>query len=320
MIDSTSKSFMRALLACAMLMASCPMRAQTGDFSFGVIAHPFQLATGDAVLRNAIADTDADNLAFVIANGIKAGTETCTDAVYLRRKALLNSAKNGLIVSLAGSDWTECVGSRGDSIALERLNRLRELFFVDEFSFGSSRIPVMRQSSSAIFRSYSENMRWEIGNVMFATVNLPAPNNHYRTAAGRNSEFEDRLVANREWLARIFTSAKRKKMSGIVLFCDGDPLVQPGFRKRFGLNTKRDGFAETRKHLMRMAAKFGGKVLIIYSRTSAKVEDTGNIAWLGNLGKLQVRSGWAKLDVNHANPRLFRASTMTLAGAKASTE
>ena len=37
--------------------------------------------------------------------------------------------------------------------------------------------------NSAKFRAYSENARWEIGNVMFATFNLPANNNHYRIEA-----------------------------------------------------------------------------------------------------------------------------------------
>jgi hypothetical protein len=36
-----------------------------------------------------------------------------------------------MIVSLAGSDWSACINSSGRSNAIERLNRLRELFYVD---------------------------------------------------------------------------------------------------------------------------------------------------------------------------------------------
>lgn len=294
----------RLLGGCTLLVAATSAMAQHSGFSFGVIAPLLHPTQDDTVLRDAIADTDADNLAFVIASGIKANADACTDSVYLRRKSILDSAKNGLLVSLAGSDWTQCVNSRGESIAAERLNRIRELFFVDDFSFGSSRIPVMRQSVSPIFRSYAENMRWHIGNIMFATINLPAPNNHYRVEAGRNSEFEDRMIANREWLERVFTFAKQKKMAGIVLFCDGDPLTQHGFLKRFARNKKRDGFIEVRKVLTTLSKKFPGKILIIYSQTTNEIEQE-EIVWNGNLGSLHVHTGWRKLNVADNNPMLF---------------
>jgi len=132
--------------------------------------------------------------------------------LYSDRKTLLDEAKNGLIVSLTASDWTECKNAHGRSAAAERLNRLRDLFFVDEFSLGASKIPLVRQSTMPKFRSYVENARWEVDNVLFATINLPAANNHYRTDAGRNSEFEDRLIANRDWLHRIFMFAAHRKI------------------------------------------------------------------------------------------------------------
>jgi hypothetical protein len=299
------------LIGCMLLMATSAVPAQTTKFSFGVIAPLFRPAQDDTVLREAIADTDADNLAFVIASGIKGDADACTDSVYLRRRSILDSAKNGLLVSLTGSDWTQCVNNRGESVAVERLNRIRELFFVDDFSFGSSRIPVMRQSVSPIFRSYAENMRWHIGNVMFATINLPAPNNHYRIEAGRNSEFEDRMIANREWLERIFTFAKQKKMNGIVLFCDGDPLIQQGFLKRLTRKPKRDGFIEIRKTLNTLSKKFSGKVLIVYNQTTGKTQHEEKIVWNGNLGKLHAHAGWVRLHVADENPMLFSAEEMT---------
>jgi hypothetical protein len=269
-------------------------------FNFGVIAHPFRAAPDESILRQAIDDTDADNLAFVVANGIKADTEPCSDNVYTDRKALLDSAKNGLIVSLAGSDWTECKRENGRSAAIGRLNRLRELFFVDQLSMGAAKIPLVRQSAIAKFRSYGENTRWEFGNVMFATINLPENNNHYLSEAGRNSEFEDRLIANREWLNRVALYASRKKMGGIVLFCDGNPLLKPNSPA-----VKRDGFAETRQQIISLAAKFPGKVLIIHGRANPTPHSLTGVIWRGNLGVLEATPPWIKLSVDPSTPALF---------------
>jgi len=308
MIRLPAKSFAsvaRVALAGAVLLNMQAAIAQPVEFSFGVIAHPFRVTTDESALRQAITETDADNLAFVVANGIKASAEPCTDTLYQHRKELLDSAKNGLIVSLAGSDWQDCRNSHGRSAAVERLNHVRELFFSDEFSLGSSRIPLVRESATAKFHAYAENARWEVGNIMFATVNLPAGNNHYRIEAGRNSEFEDRLIANRDWLQRIFLFALRKKDSGIVLFCDGDPLVEPGFLERFDLGAKRDGYVETRKLLHELAARFPGKVLVVHGQTPANAAPAGAIVWRGNLGKLGVAIGWTRMTVAPGTPNLF---------------
>lgn len=306
------------LACCACTVPLRPAMAQPGEFSFGVIAHPLGAVSDESQLREAIAATDADSLAFVVADGIKTASEPCSDTLYLHRKALLAAAKNGLVLSLAGTDWSECRNAHGRSAAMERLNRVRELFFGDDFSLGSSRIPVIRQSTTAKFRSYAENARWEIGGVMFATVNLPGDNNHYRPEAGRNSEFEDRLIANRDWLQRVFKFAARKKMQGVVLFCDGDPLAEPGLLERLAPGTKRDGFTETRKYIRALAAKFPGKVLVVHNRISDQPPAVDGIVWRNNVGNLEVGVNWLRLTVNPSNPALFAISNESFEANSAS--
>jgi len=305
MSNGVKKIVRQWILACATALLTCSVAAQPEEFSFGVIAQPFKAAEDESVLRETIAETDADNLAFVVANGIKSASEPCTDAMYKRRKEILDSSKNGLIVSLAGSDWSECKNAHGRSAAVERLNRLRELFFTDAFSSGTNRFPLVRQSATAKFRNYAENMRWEVSSIMFATINLPANNNHYRPEAGRNSEFEDRLIANRNWLQRIFMFAARKKLAGIVLFCDGKPLAKPVSSQFFEFSTKRDGFAETRQHIGALAAKFAGKVLVVHGTAVDHISAENGIVWRDNLGDLEVTSGWVKLSVHPSSRMLF---------------
>lgn len=288
---------LQALLLCGLLLhALCADAAQA--FGFGVIAHPAGPTEGEVRLRTALAETDADNLAFVVVNGIKAADEPCSDRLYLDRRALLNDAQNGVVMSLAASDWAGCRDEDGRSAAIGRLARMRELFFPEQFSFGASRIPLVTQSANARFRMYPENARWEIGDVAFATVDLPANNNDYRFEAGRNSEFEDRLIADRNWLHQIFTYAKYRKLRGIVLFCDGNPLAP----RR---HSRRDGYAEIRRQLNALAAGFSGKVLIVHGEPARDGTGRSRIGWHGRLGEVGIGADWIKLKVDPALPELF---------------
>ena len=161
------------------------------------------------------------------------------------------------------------------------------------------------------FRSYAENAHWSVGKVLYAALNLPANNNHYLTEAGRNSEYEDRLVANRFWLNRLFTIAKRDKVEAIVLFAEGDlkALSQPtGLRallRRAVPVPDNDGFAETRRQVLTLAQKFPGKVLLVDSAPLAKGAKPA-IEWRGNLGHLSVGQEEVEVAVDPAAKALFK--------------
>lgn len=296
------RALLYVLLGTALLANNPALAGSRSAFSFGVIlpsaaAQPQE----DVALRDAIEESNGDNLAFVVTNGIKSPEEPCTDKLYEERKQVLDNAKHGLIVSLAAGDWAECTGEDGKSAAVGRLNRLRELLFVDGFSAGGTKIPVIRQSTTLKFHSYAENMRWQIGSVMFATINLPGNNNDYVPAAGRNSEFEDRLVANRDWLHRLFVSALQQKASAIVLFCDGNPLSSSS-----GGHAPRDGFAEIRRHIVNLSARFQGRVLVVHGQGSPSAPP--KIVWHGKLGEA-TGAGLVRLVVNPANAGLFAVAT-----------
>ncbi|MES2025106.1 MAG: hypothetical protein V4448_06095 [Pseudomonadota bacterium] len=300
------KNSVSQLLICLALAHPAFAHAtDTTPFSFGVIAKPVQSANSETTLRESIEESDADNLAFVVVSGIKADNEACSDTLYKERRSLLDSAKNGVIVSITGNDWTRCGNTKNRVTATERMNRIRDLFFTDEFSFGDSKLPLVRQSMMPQFRSYGENMRWRIGDVMFATINLPANNNNYLNAAGRNSEFEDRQTANSDWLKRLFLTAKISKVDGIVLFCDGNPLLKAEHSSMFS-SGKREGFADIRRQILAFSEKFHGKILIVHSdQNSRPVASPKGIDWHGNVGALRVDPPWRKIVVNPALPELF---------------
>jgi len=236
-----------------------------GEFTVALLGHNFRNG-GDAEFRRTLAAALNADPAFIIGAGIKAASEACSDHLYEDRRDVMNSAERPLMLLPAGSDWTECRNSNGKSNATERLNRIREMFFADQESLGTHKLPVNRQSAIAKFRDYAENTYWEYENILFVTINVPARNNHYLSEAGRNSEYEDRMVANRAWLHRAFLTAKRKKLPGMVLVMDGDigAHVEQGFFAR--LSQKRDGFTEIRRLVRSQADKYSGQLLLVDNR------------------------------------------------------
>lgn len=283
-------------------------RKDDGAHRFAVIGHSFNDG-GEARLKKAIEETGDKTIDFVVVTGIKGNGEPCSDKLYQQRRTLIDDSKRPTVVLPAGSDWTECRNSAGRTNAIERLNRVRELFYGEPTSLGARKLTLTRLSMSPRFRSYAENAHWSVDKVLYATVNLPANNNHYLLEAGRNSEYEDRLVANRFWLNRLFAIARRDKLEAVVLFSEGDlkALSQPtGFRALLRRAVPdHDGFAETRRQVLALAQKFPGKVLLVDTAGLPKGVKPA-IEWRGNVGHLSTGAGALEVEVDPAGKALFK--------------
>ncbi|MGZ8291327.1 MAG: hypothetical protein ACXW2U_14835 [Telluria sp.] len=299
-----------ALLAAALLSlpAARAFAAESKDgHRFGVIGHSFVKDGGDERLAQAIQDSSESSLAFVVVAGIKAAKEPCSDTLYMARRKMINGAKRPMIVMPAASDWSGCKNSNGRTAAIERLNRVRELYYPELESLGKRKIDLTRQSANAKFRSYAENTYWIVDDVLYVTINLPANNNHYLPDAGRNSEFEDRLVANRFWLNRVFALARSKKLDALVLFSEGDiqALVpEKGLRALLARKRPQDGFDAPRRQVAQLAEKFKGKVLLVDSAAPPK-DAAPAIEWHGNLGHVSVGSRAVEVRVSQEAESMF---------------
>ncbi|MEK7320135.1 MAG: hypothetical protein AAB280_13760 [Pseudomonadota bacterium] len=218
---------------------------------------------------------NAQQVAMIVhAGGIKGDTESCGDTVLNARLQVLDDSPTPLLYVPGETDWAECQKpSNGKFDAVERLNRLRELFFPLDTTLGRRTLPVVRQSDQALFRSYRENVRLVTGGVMLVGLNLPGDNNHYRIEGGRNGEFEDRREANRQWLARAFSVAEQRDLPGIVVIAHADPLFGNGWEKRgkpslldaFVRHGARDGYLEFKRQLRDLSSKFSGQVLLVHA-------------------------------------------------------
>jgi hypothetical protein len=297
-----------AVFAIALVLAG-GARADARDddvHRFAIVGHGFTDG-GEKRLKQALRDNDDDDVAFLVVTGIKGANEPCTDKLYQKRRELIDDARRPVVVLPAGSDWAECRNSAGRSDAIERLNRIRELFYGEPATLGARKLALTRQSMSPRFRSYAENAHWSVGKVLYATVNMPANNNHYLNEAGRNSEYEDRLVANRFWLNRLFAIARRDKLEALVLFSEGNvkPLSQPtGLRALLrSAAPDNDGFAEPRRLILTLAQKFPGKVLLV---DGTRVRAKPVIEWRGNVGHLAAGADALEVVVDPTAKTLFK--------------
>jgi len=259
----------------------------------------------------------------VHAGGIKGDTESCGDAVLAARRQLLDDAPLPLVYVPGENDWAECYKPvNGQFDAVERLSRLREMFFPVDATLGRRPLPVMRQSDQAMFRGYRENVRMIMDDVLLVGLNLPGDNNHYRTEGGRNGEFEDRREANRQWLARAFSVAEQRDLAGIVVVGHADPLFGNGWERRgrptlfdaFVRRGTRDGFLEFKQQLRELAGKFKGQVLLVHASDSGfgvdkPLRDTAGKV-MANVTRVALPVGspsrWTELTVSPGTRSVFQ--------------
>jgi hypothetical protein len=274
--------------------------AQAEPFHFAVLMHVLQNSGDENELRIALESAQAANPTFILVNGMRSKGEPCTDRLYRQRTALLESSVAPVVLSLAGDDWITCRDRQNRLAPTAWLNLLRDQVYGDISWSGSKHIPLRRQSAITAFRNYAENTRWSIDTILFATLNVPANNNNYLASAGGNSEFEDRQIANRDWLRRLITQAQREHKSYIVLFCDGNPL--PDVRRK---TEPRNGYVELRQQLKYLAEKSGVKIVVMQGSTPTTEKNNGSIIWKGRLGYINLSAGISMIAVDTTTENPF---------------
>lgn len=284
-------------------------------FSFAVVGTATANERATTSVLRAIGDSPARFTVHFETGAPNAGA--CAEPAIERRRALLDASPKPVVPVVAAVEWADCPSGRGD--AMERLERVDDLLFNSDQSLGQARLPWLRQSAVARFRRYRENLRWQVGPVLFATLNLPADNNGFRFGAGRNGEFEERIVANRAWLERTFRLAAERRLAGIVLFVDGAPHVALPLRAPDPRQHERDGYYEFKVTLRDLATTYRGKVLLVQGQWSGDAARPSNVdrpfrdASGKPLDLLRIAvphdgddHAWMRVDVDPGDRALFR--------------
>mgnify|MGYP003644980776 CR=1 FL=1 len=215
----TSVFFLFVVVA-STIFSSCTCE-ENASFSFMAIGDvPYHLPEDFERFDRMIAQINKDKPAFTLHVGdIKSGHIPCSDEYYEKIKGYFDSFDEALIYTPGDNEWTDCDReSCGSYVPEERLDKLRQLFFSNDFSQGGRPIELLRQNKTEGFEKFAENSTWQKSDVTFGTLHVIGSNNNFDSGKGAlNDEFYERELANNFWLISLFEAAKKNNSNGLVL-------------------------------------------------------------------------------------------------------
>jgi len=216
-----------AVWLCALSIKALP--GQDGLFQFGLIGDMPYTPIQEREYTRVLEAMNATDLAFVIHVGDTqpnpaAGTQRCTDDSYRVTLNSFQSVRHPLILTPGDNDWTDCHRVREFEVdPLERLAKIRALFYPDGRSLGQRALSVESQANDGFHSKFRENQRWAIGDVMFVTLHIVGSNDNFGRNPEMDAEHMERKAANLAWLRAAFARAKAENSKGLVLMAHANP-------------------------------------------------------------------------------------------------
>jgi hypothetical protein len=248
------------------LHAIRPLSAQSGTqgFTFALIGDLGYVPNEEAWTESVFAEISGDAaLSFVIHDGdLSSPRFGCTDELVQRRLAQFNAIPHPVIYTPGDNDWTDCHGQNvTGGNPLERLAKLRKVFFQADQSLGGRTLPVLRQSQSPEFSKFRENVRLDYGGIIFVTLHVTGSNNGLGREPDGDAEYEDRNKANLSWLSQAFAHAKAANSRAIMIIQQANMWPEwPPFPGKPGTPS---GFTALRNLLEQEATAFKKPVVLV---------------------------------------------------------
>ncbi len=246
----------RSLHVVFLLNVCCAAAAESFSFAaIGCVPYARVSDSRDSFLR-LVVEINRYNPAFVVHLGDMIGSdERPSDELLLKRRSDFDTFVGPLIYTPGDNEWTDTHSKKvGGYDPLERLTKLRELFFSRESSFGQKPIDLITQRRDPRFGKFVENSRWRIGGIIFATVHLVGSSNNNQPAIpGAMAEWRERDAANESWLRLAFAEARATNAPGLVLFFHANPFASD--RGRMGYARGYERFLKVAEEESREFAK-----------------------------------------------------------------
>jgi hypothetical protein len=142
-------------------------------------------------------------------------TMPCTDENFQRTLATFQKSKNPFVLTPGDNDWADCQKLKARKFdPMERLTRVREMFFPEGRSLGQRTIAVDSQAKNEDFKQYRENLMWDFNGVTFATLHIVGSNNNKGVTPEMDAELAERTKANIAWMKKAFATQRRRIVSG----------------------------------------------------------------------------------------------------------
>ncbi len=326
--DRKQRTMMRAgvlwlAMACLPAWATGTAPAAPQAVSFGLFGDVPYNAWEREHLPELLADMAKHPLAFVVHDGdIKSGSSECSDAVMHDMLALFNSSEHPLVYVPGDNEWTDCHRkNNGRFDPLERLAKLRDVFFKGDKALGKRALALERQSADPAFAEFREHVRWRVGGVLFVGLNVTGSDNNFHgekkyadtganKGAGPVPEFVRRSAATRAWMSQAFALAQAQNLRGLVLLMQGNPDFSAEQEER-----SNPGFSAFLSELRGLTSGFAGQVVLVHGdthryRVDQPLHHAAGGPRIANFTRVETMGspffGWVKVTVDPADPRLFR--------------
>jgi hypothetical protein len=288
------RSLQHAVTAAFLCIAFCaPVAAAQFTFAaFGDV--PYNPAE-ELQLVGMIAEMNRERLAFVVHVGdFKSGHVECSDELFLQRREWFSLSHHPFVFIPGDNEWVDCRRAFwAPRDPVERLEKLREIFFADDMTLGQRVLKVERQTR----RGYPEHLRWTIEDVVFATLNVPGHSNN----SGMPQESARRTPAVLEWMREAFSLARKRNHPAVVL------AVQAN------LWSGNVAYRRILAVLAEEAQRYNGAVLVVHGDThwyrfDQPLVDPGSGKKIENVTRLEVHGSpfvnWVHVTVSVENGRV----------------
>lgn len=274
MPSRTMKITTAALTLALGLLVSQPATAadSTGQaFTFGVIGDIPYGAAEIAEFQGRIQEINADkDLKFVTHVGdIKNGSSVCSDEYFANIRAQFDAFEHPLVYTPGDNEWVDCHRTNNGAYnPLERLDKLREVFFNEPGKTLGATMPVKSQESLGL----PENVRFTENRVAFSVVDIQGSNNSLQPWTGLGettvtaeqlAEVQHRTDAVIAQIHETFADAERRNDRAVVLMTQAD-MFDPSLLAAATANPETvSGFREIVKTIIEETNGFDAPVYLI---------------------------------------------------------
>ena len=335
-----------AIALLALLMGSCATGQRTGDadspsFDFALIGDMPYDGRQEKEFDNMMRDIDAADVAFVVHDGDfwwdggawteqAGGLPPCSDATFDDRLARAQRSKHPFIYVAGDNEWADCHRAKPRTYEpMERLEKLRRMYFQGDESLGQQKMKLVRQSASGgRYASYRENVRWVAGDVVFLTLHIIGSNNNLGRTPQMDAEYEDRNAADLAWMREGFELAKNSGSRAVMIIAQADPYFQntwPDYmQERYALwaiglkpptTRRKTGYDSFIAALEKETLAFGKPVVYVHGDThifridkplvgrqsQRIIENFTRVATFGH-----PDTHWIRATIDQSDPNVFR--------------
>lgn len=307
-------------LACSLSVTAEQKKALSfaiiGDLPYGVKQDERDIDTENLVHQ---LNTDPSLEWVVHVGDIKTGSSACSDAFLMDRKTRLRNIDLPLVYTPGDNEWTDCHRiPAGGYEPLDRLAKIRELFFLDQRSQADrDALDIVQQSDvQAEHKTYIENYSWYRHGVQFLSMHIVGSLNGTKKygalSAIKRTEHHDREVVAREkaaldWLDYGFKQAKKNNANAMFLITHANP----GLERKTDKKTK-PTFDFFNKALAKQVDKFAGPVVLAHGDSHYARIDSPKLAGRKHSGKFlrlesfgENNNAWIKVTIDPNTTNVF---------------